>query len=139
MTGEAGATGDKPLLVRAGWMGLGFAAVGVGGVGVVVPGLPSTVFFIVAAWAFARSSPRLEAWVLALPTIGPTVRDYRDGLGMPKRAKATAGVMIVVFVSLSAWLVDGWALRSAIVSAGVVGLAVVLFRVPTKPPADRPR
>ena len=38
---------------RAGWLAVGFAAVGVGAVGVVVPGLPTTVFFIVAAWCFS--------------------------------------------------------------------------------------
>ena len=68
----------------------GLLCVGIGGVGVVVPGLPSTVFFIMAAWCFSRSSERLENWVLNLPGIGPLVRDYRSGLGMPRRAKIAA-------------------------------------------------
>lgn len=137
MTGRAGASRHRRPLARAGWTGLGCVAVGLGGVGIAVPGLPTTVFFIVAAWAFARSSPRLEAWVLDLPTIGPAVRDYRTGLGMPKRAKVMAATMIVTSVGLSAWLVDGWPLRSVIVAAGVVGLAFVLLRVPTRPPSVR--
>lgn len=137
MTTDPEVTGERPLLVRAGWTGLGCAAIGVGGVGIVVPGLPTTVFFIIAAWAFAKSSPRLEAWVLDLRTIGPAVRDYRDGVGMPKQAKVIAATMIVAFVSLSAWLVDGWVLRSGILIAGVVGLLVVLVHVPTKPPEGR--
>ena len=73
-----------------------------------------------------------EAWVLDLPSIGPMVRDYRAGLGMPRRAKVTAAVMIVIFVSISAWIVDGWLVRAAILIAGLVGLAVILFRIPTK-------
>ncbi len=112
-------------------------AVGIGGVGIVLPIPPTTVFFVFAAGAFAKSSPRLEAWVLNLPTIGPAVRDYRAGLGMPKRAKVTAAVMIVAFVSLSVWMLDHWVLRVVVALAGVVGVLVVLFRVPTKPPADR--
>ncbi len=122
----------KPLVVRLAWTLVGLAAVGVGGVGVVVPGLPSTVFFIIAAWAFSKSNPRLEAWVLGLPQIGALVQDYRDGLGMPQRAKTTAAVMIVVFVGLSAWLVDSLVFRTVLAGAGVIGLWVVLFRVPTK-------
>jgi uncharacterized membrane protein YbaN (DUF454 family) len=115
---------------RAGWVCLGCVAVGLGGIGIVVPGLPTTVFFIVAAWAFSKSSPRLEAWVLGLPQIGPMVRDYRAGLGMPKKAKVVAITMIVLFVGLSAWALDGWLLSSLVVAAGAIGVLVVL-RVPT--------
>ena len=129
--GEPTAPEERGLLARVLWASLGLVAVGIGSVGIVVPGLPSTVFFIVAAWAFARSSPRLEAWLLNLPRVGPLVRDYRAGLGMPRSAKATAVVMIVVFVGLSAWLVDHWMLSAVILLAGVVGVVVVL-RVPTK-------
>ena len=49
---------------------MGWVAVAVGAVGIVVPGLPTTVFFIIAASCFARSSPRFERWVLGLPGIG---------------------------------------------------------------------
>ena len=68
----------------------GFLAVGLGTVGIVVPGLPTTGFFVLAAACFAKSSPRFERWVLGLPKIGPLVRDHRAGLGMPRRAKVLA-------------------------------------------------
>ena len=116
---------------RVAWIALGLICVGVGGVGIVVPGLPTTVFFIAAAACFTRSSPRLEAWVLGLPTIGPAVRDYRAGLGMPRRAKIVAISMIVVFVGLSAWVLRSWLWSSVVVVAGIVGILCVL-RVPTK-------
>jgi len=90
------------------------------------------VFFVVAAWAFTRSSPRLEAWLLGLPKVGPLVRDYRDGKGMPRSAKVTAVTMIVVFVGLSAFIVDNWILRAVVVAAGASGIATILIRVPTK-------
>src|SRR4051812_30638426 len=84
------------------WFTLGWVAVAVGTVGIFVPGLPSTVFFIIAAWCFARSSPRFEAWLLSLPHVGPLIADHRAGLGMPRRAKQWAIAMIIVFCSLSA-------------------------------------
>lgn len=136
MTSEPETDDGAGLLARAGWIVVGCVAVGVGSIGIVLPVLPTTVFFVLAAGAFAKSSPRLEAWVLNLPTIGPAVRDFRAGLGMPKRAKVTTAAMIVVFVSLSAWMLDGWILRTAVLAAGAVGVAVVLFRVPTKPPTS---
>ena len=71
-------------LTRWVWFAVGWFAVGIGTVAIVVPGLPTTVFFIVAAACFSRSSPRFEQWVLDRPGIGPMVRDYRSGLGMPR-------------------------------------------------------
>ncbi|MEM8708998.1 MAG: YbaN family protein [Actinomycetota bacterium] len=123
---------ERGPVARASWLVLGLLFVGIGGVGIVVPGLPTTVFFILAAWAFSKSSPRLEAWVLGLPRIGPMVQDHRDGLGMPRRAKVLAISMIVFFCSLSSWLVDAWAVRAIIVTAGMIGVAYIWFRVPTK-------
>ena len=82
--------------VRGCWFVAGWLAVGLGGIGIVVPGLPTTAFFIAAAWCFGRSSPRFERWVLGLPHIGPMVRNYRDGLGMPRRAKVAALSMMWV-------------------------------------------
>nr|ADI17312.1 uncharacterized protein conserved in bacteria [uncultured actinobacterium HF0070_17F14]ADI17400.1 uncharacterized protein conserved in bacteria [uncultured Verrucomicrobiales bacterium HF0070_30L02] len=107
-------------------------AVALGGIGVIVPGLPTTVFFIIAAWAFSKSSPRLEAWVLGLPRIGPMVHDHRSGLGMPRRAKFLAAAMIVLFAGGSAWLVDSGVLRSAILAAGAIGITYITLRVPSK-------
>lgn len=118
---------------RALWFGLGWVAVALGGLGIVVPGLPTTVFFIVAASCFARSSPRFEQWVLDLPTIGPLVRDHRAGLGMPRRAKVIALAMMWAAIALSSL-----ALRAvpvvlvAVVALGLVGTAYIRWRVPTR-------
>ncbi len=111
--------------------GLGFVAIG--GVGVVVPGLPTTVFFIMAAWCFSRSSRRLENWVLNLPGIGPMVRDYRGGLGMPRRAKVAAISCMVIAVGLSAGLViNNLVVRLLVVGLGIIGVWYVGYRVPTR-------
>jgi uncharacterized protein len=120
-------------IARAGWLAGGLIAVAVGGIGIVVPGLPTTVFFIVAAWCFSHSSPRLERWVLNLPRIGPMVGDYRAGLGMPRRAKAIAISMIVVFVTLSVVLFIGsWPWRLVVLALGAIGIAYITLRVPTR-------
>ena len=111
---------------------MGFVCVGLGSIGIVVPGLPTTIFFILAAWAFAKSNPRLEAWVLGLPRIGPMVVDYRAGLGMPRRAKVAAVASIVLFVSLSVLLLGSWSVRGVVILAGLVGVATVAVWVPTR-------
>jgi uncharacterized membrane protein YbaN (DUF454 family) len=120
-------------VARVGWIIAGLACVAVGGIGVVVPGLPTTVFFIAAAWCFSRSSPRLEAWILGLKGIGPMVRDHRAGLGMPRRAKYLATASIVVFAGLSVWFaLEHPAARGVVGAAGLVGIAWIWWRVPTR-------
>lgn len=115
------------------WFAAGLLAVAVGGVGIVVPGLPTTVFFIVAAACFARCSPRLERWVLELPRIGALVADHRAGLGMPRRSKILAVTMILIASGASGLLaVDNAAVRTLVLVLGVIGASYVLFRVPTR-------
>jgi uncharacterized membrane protein YbaN (DUF454 family) len=136
-------------LARRAWLVAGLFLVGLGGLGAFLPGLPTTVFFIGAAACFARSSPRLERWVLDLPHVGPLVRDYRSGLGMPRRAKVGAIAAIAVAVTLSALAIPSWIGRAAAIGLALVGIGYVGFRVPTRErvlaaregatPARRPR
>jgi uncharacterized protein len=122
-------------MIRWLWFGLGWLAVAVGSIGIVVPGLPTTVFFVIAAACFSRSSPRFEQWVLTRPGIGPMVRDYRAGLGMPRRAKVAAITCIVVVCSISVGLlVDAWWLRISIAVLGLIGVAWIAWRIPTRAP-----
>lgn len=117
---------------RVALLAVGWLAVALGAVGVVVPGLPTTGFFVLAAACFARSSPRFERWVLNLPTVGPLVRDHRAGLGMPRRAKVMAIGMMLVACSLSAWTLGTPVLAGTVLGAGAVGTWYVGWRVPTR-------
>jgi uncharacterized protein len=115
------------------WFVGGLLSVGLGGLGIIVPGLPTTVFFILAAACFSRSNKRFEQWVLNLPKIGPMVRDHRAGLGMPRRSKVIAVTMILVVATASAVLAIGnRAVAAAVVSAGLIGALYVTFLVPTR-------
>lgn len=117
----------RPLYTVAGLL-----FVGLGWIGLVTPGLPGTVFFVSAAWCFSRSSPRLERWVLNLPGVGPMVSDYRDGLGMPRRAKIIAVSCIVAACVFSAgFAIDTTWVRITIAVLGAVGVWFVGIHIPT--------
>lgn len=131
--GAAGRRAHLSRPARWAWAALGLVCVALGGVGAVVPGLPTTVFVIAAAACFARSSPRLERRLLGLPGVGAMVRDHRAGLGMPRRAKAGAVAMIALATAASVgFVLDGWPARAAVLVAAVVGIVVVCWRVPTR-------
>ncbi len=99
------------------WLIAGWALVGIGLVGVVLPILPTTIFLILAAGCFARSSPRLEAWILTHPRFGPAVAAWRDNGAMPAYAKRAA------FLGLIA----GFALLAASHLLPAVALALAAF------------
>lgn len=85
--------------------GLGVCSVAMAGVGVVVPGLPTTVFLIVAAWCFARSCPWLTDRLIHTRFFGPFVRYLVPGAVMPRRAKAVAMAMMWTAIAGSCWLI----------------------------------
>ena len=75
---------------RWAWWLLAYASLCVGIVGIFVPGLPTTVFVIIAAWAATRGSRRLEARLLAHPHFGPVILAWRQHRAVPRQAKWTA-------------------------------------------------
>lgn len=103
------------------WRALAALGVVLGLIGVVVPGLPTVPFLLVAAWAAGKGWPRLEAWLLAHPKHGPVIRRWREHGAVPRRAKWLASAMMMV----SAIVI---ALSSAPLAAkiGVPGLMAVV-------------
>lgn len=125
-------TVTKNPITRWLWLTAGFIFVGLGGIGMLLPVMPTTIFFICAAACFARSSPRFERWVLNLPHIGPMVRDYRSGLGMPRRAKIIAISTIAVVITLSSLAIPSWTGRLAAYGVALIGIVYIGLRVPTR-------
>ena len=77
------------------WRSLASLCVALGAIGVVVPGLPTTPFLLVAAWASARGWPELEARLLLHPHYGPLIRDWRTRRAVPRRAKWAASLLML--------------------------------------------
>lgn len=72
------------------YLGLGFASVALGAAGIVLPLLPTVPFMLLAAFFFARSSPRLEAWIVDHPRFGPHVRAWRTSGAISPAGKRAA-------------------------------------------------
>ena len=86
---------------RWAFAGLGVASVGLGWLGVFVPGLPTTIFLIIASYCFARSCPWLEDRLLRVPLFAPYMKALDDGRGMSARAAGSALVSMWSCVTLS--------------------------------------
>jgi uncharacterized protein len=110
---------------------LGVVSVGVGAVGVVLPGLPTTIFLLIASWCFARSCPWLEDRLIRVPLFRPFLGSLGAGARMPLRAVVTTLAVMWLAVSASAALLGLGdpprpALAAFIVALGLVGSFFVL-------------
>ena len=85
--------------IRFLWLGLGLFCVTLAGIGAVLPLMPTTIFLILGVGCFARSSPRLEAWLLNHPRFGRPLRQWREQGAVPLVGKlGAAGGMAAGFM-----------------------------------------
>jgi len=105
------------------WLLAGLASVAIGAIGVVVPLLPTTPFLLVAAFAFARSSTRLNRWLRDHRSFGPLIENWhRDG-SIDRKVKRTAIIVILItpvitwLFGVPLWLIAG---QLAVLSAAAI-------------------
>ncbi|MDZ4350300.1 MAG: YbaN family protein [Xanthomonadaceae bacterium] len=105
------------------WLLLAYLCLALGLIGVVLPGLPTTPFILVAAWAAARGSRRLHRWLFRHPLFGPMVRDWRREGAVSRRAKWSASAAMVACAGVLTWAAPRfWMAAIAIAIMAVVSL-----------------
>ena len=120
------------LVRRHLWMALGWASLGLGALGVLLPLLPTTPFLILAAYFFSRSSRRLHAWLLDHPVFGPPIENWRAHRAISRGAKLAALVAILLILAVSALAdIPAWVLAAQAVI--LIGVAVFLLTRPAPP------
>jgi uncharacterized membrane protein YbaN (DUF454 family) len=86
---------------------IAYVCVGLAAAGVLLPGLPTTPFLLVAAWAAARGSKRLHRWLYRQRHFGPLLRDWEEQGAVSAGAKKTALIMLAISWVILAWLSEG--------------------------------
>jgi len=127
---------SKYLLIRIIFICLGSIFVGIGAIGVLVPGLPTTPFMILAAAFYIRSSDKLYNWLIKNRIFGRHIKSIREGKGIPLRVKIFAQAMMILFITLaiipfSPISVPSVLLKVIIFFAGVISFWYVGYKVPT--------
>ena len=105
------------------WLLAGLASVAIGAIGVVVPLLPTTPFLLVAAFAFARSSTRLNRWLREHRSFGPLIENWHREGSIDRKVKRTA-IIVILITPVITWLfgVPLWliACQLAVLSAAAI-------------------
>lgn len=95
-----------PSQLRWLWLVLTWACIALAILGAILPGLPTTVFVLIAAWSASRCSPRLRLWLQQHPLFGECLRNWEQGGYIDRRTKwvASTGMLAalaIVLVSIS--------------------------------------
>lgn len=114
------------LLIIAGWL-----CVVIGVIGMFLPLLPTVPLLLLAAACFARSSPTFHAWLLNHKYLGPIVKQYQSGAGVPMRVKQRAITVIWLSMIISMLIVGKWWSVAMLTSIGLCTSAYLLWRIPT--------
>ncbi|HET6603583.1 MAG TPA: YbaN family protein [Xanthomonadaceae bacterium] len=117
------------------WLLLAWAALALAALGVLLPGLPTTPFLLLAAYAAARGSKRLHAWLHAHAVFGPIIADWERYGAVSRRAKRIAVATMAVCAVVIALTAPRWWM-TAIAVLIMTCVAIWLWRRPEPP--DRP-
>ena len=119
----------KAVLIFAGTV---FAGLGV--LGMFLPLVPTTVFLLMAAYCYSRSSERFHTWLLGNRWCGKYIRNYQSGRGMSLRQKATTLAVLWVSIGFSIWIIAGSFWVNLLLAAVAVGVTVHILWIKTYRP-----
>ncbi|MGV2341687.1 MAG UNVERIFIED_CONTAM: YbaN family protein [Planctomycetaceae bacterium] len=122
----------RPALIAAGLASTALAALGL-----LLPGLPTTPFLLLAAACFARSSPRLHAALLHSQLFGPHLQHWKQHRSITPAVRWWAVTFVIAGITCSLALgnLATW-LKCTVASAAAIGL-IVVFRLPVTPRSQR--
>ena len=112
------------------WIAAGLVFTGIAVLGVALPILPTTPFLLLASWCFARSSPRLQAWLRQSKLFGPMLADWERerGVSLPVKVGALGSVALAIVLGFVCYDLVFWQQVVLLVLASVGVTVICLLR-----------
>ncbi len=117
---------------------LGTVCVGLGILGMFLPLMPTTVFLLMAAYCYSRSSERFHNWLLSNRLCGAYIKNYKSGKGISVRQKATTITVLFASIGLSIWLLGAGFWSTLFLSVVAIGVTVHILWLKTYRPEPEP-
>ena len=109
------------------YVSLGCLFVGLAALGVILPGVPTTPFLLLASFFFVRSSPHFHAMLLRSRIFGPFLRDWNEKRAVRPSVKYTTLAVIPATIATSAYFAQfSWPILLVVIALGLVGVTVVV-------------
>lgn len=110
---------------------LGFISLGIGCAGIVIRGLPTTPFVLLAASLFAKSSERWYNWLISNRLFGKFIEDFAREKGMSLKMKIISISMMWAMITISAVTFKSLHMKLFLLVMGIIGTIVMGFVVRT--------
>ena len=114
-------------------LSLGWLCVGLAFIGAIVPGIPTTIFLIIALWAFTQSSKKFQTWLLNHKRFGPILENWQSHKVVPQRAK-----ILMAILQISAVILVHYVFKNLIITISLalilIFVALYVFSLPSKIP-----
>lgn len=110
---------------------LGFISLGIGCAGIVIRGLPTTPFVLLAASLFAKSSERWYNWLISNRLFGKFIEDFAREKGMSLKIKIISISLMWAMISISAVTFESLHMKLFLLVMGIIGTIVMGFVVRT--------
>lgn len=112
------------------YLALAWTCVALGIIGAFLPLMPTTIFLLIAAWAFSRSSEKYHLWLRNHPRFGHMIRAWEEHHAMPQRAKRVAFFALAVSYGFTALIFGPTSWASIIGGVCIAGVAIYLAHIP---------
>lgn len=117
---------------------LGTLCVGLGVLGIFLPLMPTTVFLLMAAYCYSKSSDKFHTWLLNNRWLGSYIKTYKSGQGITLRQKATSITMLWASILFSIWMINGKLWVSILLAAIAIAITIHLLWIKTHRPETDP-
>ena len=109
---------------------LGWTCVLLGLIGAFLPLMPTTVFLLMAAWAFSRSSERWHLWLREHAQFGETIRAWEEHHAMPRSAKRISLIALAASYAFTAYMLGPFSWAAIIAGVCIMGVALYIVHIP---------
>jgi len=119
--------GNRAAVMRSAYFLLGWLFFGLGAVGIMIPGLPTVPFVLIALWLFSRSSQRFHDWLYTHRVFGPPLQQWREHGVIPLKAKLVAISTMTLSLAYMIGIADvGGAIVASTAVIMLVGVVFIL-------------
>lgn len=110
---------------------LGFLCIALGGIGVLLPGLPTTPFLLLAFYCFTKSSDRLKNWFMGTALYDKYLKNYDQKRAMTMKQKISILAFSAPFCIFAFWAMPNIWGRSVLVITVIVQYYYFFFKIKT--------
>lgn len=113
-------------MIRLLFILIGSISLALGIIGIVVPGLPTTVFLLIAAAMYAKGSQRFYNALINSKFLGAYIRNFQKGMSIQEKIRANSMMWGMILIS-AIFFIDSMTVQAILIAVGFIGTIAMGF------------